>query len=251
MGPDAPLDPAFEFLREAAGGLGVRAWAVGGYVRDSLLRRPNPDLDIVVEDGGGLDLARRFANLTGSRDPVLFERFGTAQVTWRDRLVEFASARSESYPSDSRKPAVHQASLLDDLRRRDFTVNTLLMDFEGGVHDLLGAGLADLEARLLRTPLDSVATFNDDPLRMLRAVRLAAQLDFSLDPTLLPAMRQLSGRLRPPVLSIERIADELRKMLVSERPALALDLLSEAGLLEAVLPELAACRGVEQGGGVR
>ena len=248
MGTHPPLDPAFAILREAATGLGASAWAVGGHVRDTLLGRPNPDLDVVVERGLGLDLARSFATLTGSRPPVLFERFGTAQVTWGERLVEFASARAESYPRDSRKPEVRPATLLEDLQRRDFTVNTLLMDFDGGVHDLLGSALRDLDARLLRTPLDPVATFNDDPLRMLRAVRLAAQLGFTLDPSLPPAMRLLRERLAPPVLSIERTADELRKMLLSPRPALALELLNESGLLEVVLPELAACRGIDQGG---
>lgn len=221
---------------------------MGGYVRDSLLGRPNPDLDIVVEDGRALELAERFARLTGSRPPVLFERFGTAQVTWGERLVEFASARAESYPADSRKPEVRPATLLEDLSRRDFTVNTLLMDLGGKVHDLLGGGLGDLRAGVLRTPRDPVVTFSDDPLRMLRAVRLAAQLGFTLDPSLPPAMRQLSGRLRPPVLSIERTAEELKKMLLSPRPAQALRLLGETGLLDTVLPELAACRGVEQGG---
>jgi poly(A) polymerase len=122
------------------------------------------------------------------------------------------------------------------------------MDLDGQVHDPLGKGLADLEARILRTPRDPVQTFGDDPLRMLRAVRLAAQLGFSLDPSLIPAMRGLVDRLRPPVLSIERVGDELRKMLLSERPQLALELMDEGGLLEVVLPELAACKGVAQGG---
>jgi poly(A) polymerase len=244
----ALTDPALPFLRRAAEEVGARAWAVGGYVRDTLLGRPHPDLDVVVEEGLGMELARRFAELTGSRHPVVFERFGTAQVSWDGRLVEFASTRAESYAEDSRKPEVRPASLKEDLLRRDFTVNTLLMDFQGNVHDLLGSGRSDLEARVLRTPLDPVATFNDDPLRMLRAVRFAAQLDFELDPALPPAMRSLKDRLRPPVLSVERTADELRKMLLSPRPGFALRLLDECGLLESVLPELAACKGVAQGG---
>ncbi len=250
MGAAQPvaLDPAFPILGEAAQALGIRGWAVGGYVRDRLLGRPHPDLDIVVEDGRSAELAEAFARATGSRRPVLFERFGTAQVTWGDRLVEFASARAESYEPDSRKPAVSGASLEQDMLRRDFTVNALLMDFEGGVHDLLGSGLPDLEARLLRTPQDPVRTITDDPLRMLRAVRFAAQLGFRLDDPILPAIRQLAERARPPVLSVERAQDELRKMLLSERPGLALELLDEAGLLSVLLPEVAACRGVAQGG---
>lgn len=249
MGAGEPLDqdPAFEFLRRAAADLGVQAWAVGGYVRDHLLGREHPDLDVVVA-GDALELAARFAELVGARKPVLFPRFGTAQVTWGERLVEFATARAESYTPDSRKPDVRPARIEEDMRRRDFTINALLMDLEGRVLDPLGRGRADLEARLLRTPRDPVATFEDDPLRMLRAIRFAAQLGFSLAPDLLPAMRGLRDRLRPPVLSVERTADELRKMLVSERPAHALDLMQEAGLLEVVLPELAATRGVEQRG---
>jgi len=241
-------DAAFGPLAKAAAAAGTRAWAVGGYVRDRLLGRPHAEIDVVVEDGKGPELAAHFARLTGSAPPVVFERFGTAQVMWQGRPIEFASARAESYEPDSRKPAVRPATIEDDLRRRDFTVNALLMDFEGHVEDRLGTGLADLREGLLRTPLDPVATFNDDPLRMLRAIRFAAQLGFRLDPALLPAMRSLADRLRPPMVSVERVNEELRKLLLSERPKLALELLDEGGLLPEVLPELAACKGVEQGG---
>ncbi len=245
--PVAGADPAFAPLRQAAGELGVDAWAVGGFVRDTLLGRPQPDLDVVVAAGRGPELAARFAEITGSRPPVLFPRFGTAQVTWNGRLVEFASARAESYAPDSRKPDVRPATIQEDLLRRDFTVNAMLMDLDGRVSDPLG-GRADLERRLLRTPRDPTLTFSDDPLRMLRAVRLAAQLGFTLDAPLLPAMRALRERARPPVLSVERAREELVRMLVSERPVRALELLDEAGLMEVMLPELTACHGVPQGG---
>ena len=250
MGAGARIEPdaAFPLLAAAAGEVGAEAWAVGGYVRDRLLGRPHDEIDVVVTGGRGPQLAERFAALAGSSKPVVFERFGTAQVVWRGRAIEFASARSESYRADSRKPDVEPAGIEDDLRRRDFTVNTLLSDFAGRVEDRLGVGLADLRAGLLRTPLDPVATFNDDPLRMLRAVRFAAELDFRLDASLVPAMRRLAERLRPPVVSVERVSDELRKMLLSERPKPALELLDEGGLLPEVLPELAACKGVGQGG---
>jgi poly(A) polymerase len=253
MGTGPPLsrtattpDPALEVLGRAARELGVRAWAVGGYVRDHLLGRPHPDLDVVVE-GDALPVAERFARLTGSRRPVQFPRFGTAQVTWNGRLVEFASARAESYAPDSRKPEVRPATLQEDMLRRDFTVNALLMDVEGRIHDPLG-GLADLERRLLRTPRDPLETFSDDPLRMLRAIRLAVQLDFELDPSLLPAMRRMRERARPPVLSVERVNEELRKALLSGQPRRALELLDAGGLLEVLMPEVYACHGVEQGG---
>jgi poly(A) polymerase len=238
---------AFAALRRATAELGVRAWAVGGFVRDTLLGRPQPDLDVVVEGGRALELAARFAELTQSPPPVLFPRFGTAQVIWRGRPVEFASARAESYPPNSRKPEVRPAGIEEDLLRRDFTVNAMLMDLDGRVHDPLG-GRADLERRMLRTPQDPIQTFADDPLRMLRAARFAAQLDFRLDPALLPAMRAQRERARPPVLSAERANDELRKMLTSERPRLALEVLDQGGVLEVLLPEVAACHGVPQGG---
>jgi poly(A) polymerase len=250
MGARPRLEPdaALPLLAAAAEVVRAEAWAVGGYVRDRLLGRSHSEIDVVVADGRGPELAERFAQLAGSARPVVFERFGTAQVVWQGRAIEFASARSESYQPDSRKPEVRTATIEDDLRRRDFTVNTLLMTFDGRVEDRLGGGLADLEARLLRTPLDPAATFNDDPLRMLRGIRFAAELDFRLDPSLPPAMRSLAERLRPPVVSVERVSDELRKMLLSERPKLALELLDECGLLPEVLPEVAACKGVLQGG---
>jgi poly(A) polymerase len=178
---------------------------------------------------------------------VTFERFGTAQVTLPGRLVEFVTARSESYAPESRKPDVRRATLEEDLRRRDFTVNTLLMDLDGDVEDPLG-GRKDLEAKVLRTPTDPIRTFEDDPLRMLRAIRFAAELGFTLAPDLLPAMRRTKSRLAPPVISVERIADELRKMLASNRPMLALELLDQAELLEVILPEIAAAKGVPQTG---
>ncbi|TMC81561.1 MAG: HD domain-containing protein, partial [Chloroflexi bacterium] len=209
--------------------------------------RPHLNPDVVVEDGDALELAKRFAHLAGAPPPVTFERFGTAQVALPGRLVEFVTARAESYAPESRKPDVRRATLEEDLRRRDFTVNALLMDFDGNVQDLLGAR-QDLEAKILRTPADPMLTFADDPLRMLRGVRFAADLGFELAPGLVPAMRRLSSRLAPPVVSIERTADELRRMLASERPKLALELLDEAELLDVILPEIAACKGVAQSG---
>ena len=255
MGADQPVadhapgdEEIRRLLKQAAADVGARAWIVGGYVRDHLLGRAHPDIDVVVEEGLGSEFARRFAQLAGAGEPVIFERFGTSQVTLLGHLVEFVSARSESYASDSRKPEVRPATLEEDLRRRDFTVNTLLMDFDGNVHDPLGRGLADLEARLLSTPADPLQTFSDDPLRMLRAIRFAAQLGFELAPDLRPAMRTMRDRLASPVVSMERVAEELRKMLISDRPQLALELLDEAALLELILPEVTACKGVHQGG---
>jgi poly(A) polymerase len=240
-------DEVRRLLKQASTDLGMRAWIVGGYVRDKLLGRPHPNPDVVVEGGDALKLAERFAELARAEPPVTFERYGTAQVALPGHLVDFVTARAESYAPDSRKPDVRPASLEQDLRRRDFTINTLLMDFDGKVHDLLG-GRKDLEARILRTPTDPLRTFADDPLRMLRAVRFAAELSFELAPDVLPAMQAMKSRLAPPVISVERTADELRRMLTSERPRLAIELLDAGGLLEVILPEVAACKGVKQTG---
>jgi poly(A) polymerase len=250
VGTDQPVvtEPQLlALLRRAADDLGVRAWIVGGYVRDRLLGRTHLNPDVVVEGGDALALGRRFAELAGAPPPVLFERFGTAQVSIPGRLVEFVTARAESYEPDSRKPNVRRASLEEDLRRRDFTINTLLLDLDGEIHDPLGAR-KDLEEHILRTPADPERTFTDDPLRMLRGIRFAAELGFGLASELPAAMRSLSARLAPPVISMERIADELRKMLASPRPKLALELLDQTGLLEVILPEVAACKGVAQTG---
>ena len=250
MGADKPVTDSevLRLLKQGAEDERATAWIVGGYVRDKVLGRPHPDPDVVVEGGLALQLARRFAELAGAPQPAIFERFGTAQVTVPGHIVEFVSARAESYPPDSRKPVVRPASLEEDIRRRDFTVNTLLMDFDGNISDPLGRGRADLAAKVLRTPIDPALTFNDDPLRMLRGVRFAAQLGFELAPDILPAMRETSSRLVAPIVSAERVADELRKMLLSERPKRAVELLDQGALLEGVLPEVAECKGVEQGG---
>ena len=249
MGTHQPMtdEELLGLLKRAASDLGVQAWVVGGYVRDKLLGRPHPNPDVVVEGGDALQVAMRFAELAGAEPPVTFERYGTAQVTLPGHLVEFVSARAESYSPDSRKPDVRPATLEEDLRRRDFTINTLLMDLDGQVHDSLG-GRSDLDVRILRTPTDPLRTFADDPLRMLRAVRFASELGFELAPDLLPAMRQMKSRLAPPVISVERTADELRRMLTSDRPRRAIELLDAGELLEVILPEVAACKGVPQSG---
>jgi poly(A) polymerase len=249
MGANQPIteEELLRLLEQASQELGLKAYVVGGYVRDKLLGLPHTNPDVVVEGGDALKFAERFAELAGAAPPVTFERYGTAQVTLPGRFVEFVTARAESYAPDSRKPDVHPATLEEDLRRRDFTINTLLMDLDGKIHDPLG-GRKDLDARILRTPADPLRTFADDPLRMLRAVRFASQLGFEPAPDIGPAMRKMKGRLAPPVISAERVADELRKMLTSDRPRLAVELLDAGDLLPAILPEVAACKGVAQTG---
>lgn len=245
---DVAQDAAFGVLRRVAPETGGEIWVVGGYVRDRLLDiDSHRDLDLVVVGAPAGAVAARFAQLAGAPPAVTFPRFGTAQVTWDGRRLEFVGARRESYREDSRKPDVEQATLEEDLARRDFTVNALYCDLEGGVRDPFH-GLDDLSARLLRTPLDPWTTFRDDPLRMLRGVRFAAALGFDLAPDVTRAMEALAVRLRAPVVSVERVADEFWKMLCSPRPRLALELLDRHRLLPQVLPELSATHGVVQGG---
>lgn len=245
----AGIEPLLDALRSESTRLGARTSLVGGYVRDRLMGRDCKDIDVVVEQSMGLALAGAVATALDAREPVVFERFGTAQVTHQGFLLEFVSARAESYDPSSRKPDVRPGTLEEDIWRRDFTVNTLLSDIDGSVTDVTGRGLSDLEARILRTPLPARETFAEDPLRMVRAVRFAATLDFAFDDDIPAAIAECLPRLRPgEVVSIERITEELRKMLLSPRPGAALRMMHETGMLALVLPEVEAMSGVEQTG---
>jgi poly(A) polymerase len=246
------MEPAFSAIQEEAARHKTRALIVGGYVRDRLLggerAKGIKEIDVLVEDAKGLDVANAVAQRLGAHPPVVFERFGTAHARIGDYDLEFVSTRAERYDPLSRKPTVRPASLEEDVMRRDFTVNTLLMDWDGTVLDLTGRGLADLAARRIVTPLDPRTTFDEDPLRMLRAVRFATVLRFELDPTVAAAIRELAARLGPPVVSMERIRDEMRKLLLAQDAERGLRLLDETGLLVRILPQLEAGKGVEQGG---
>jgi len=260
-----PFQPVLRVVGAEADRLGLRAYAVGGVVRDAMLGRETTDLDVVaVGPGAGVALARAVAVALGVKAPAVYEAFGTAAVTVpaerlaaltvreeHDRLVvEFVGARRESYRRDSRKPIVEDGTLADDLARRDFTVNALAAslnaDTFGEVVDAYD-GLADLEARVLRTPLDPAVTFEDDPLRMVRAARFAAQLDFEVAPEAVEAMRQQADRIE--IVSMERVTDELHKLLAAPVPSTGLGLLYRTGLLEPILPEVTALAGVEEVGG--
>ncbi len=222
-------------------------WVVGGAVRDELLGRPAPtDLDLVTELSA-VDLAELLhARGTSSIHPVTYPRFGTALVRVEGTNVEIVTARAESYAPESRKPDVRPATLEEDAARRDFTVNTLLRNVHTGeLRDPLGTGLADLEARLLRTPLNPVDTFRDDPLRMLRAVRFRWQLGFEPAPGLYATIRQERARLA--IVSGERVRDELVRMLGFVEADRCLADLMDLGLFDQRAPELVAMRGVEQG----
>ncbi len=263
-----PFDPVLRLVGREAARLGVAAYAVGGAVRDARLNRDTTDLDVVAvaPDGRvrpGVELARAAAQALGVKAPAVYEAFGTAAVTVPTQrlealgvpadaplVVEFVGARRESYRAESRKPIVEDGTLADDLARRDFTVNALAADLHpdrfGALVDHFG-GLADLAARTLRTPLGPAVTFADDPLRMMRAARFAAQLGFTVAPEAVAAMAANAERLD--IVSPERITDEMNKLLAAPVPSLGLGLLYRTGLLERVLPEVTRLAGVEEVGG--
>ncbi len=261
---DLPL-PHEDLLRRvgaAADGLGVEAYVVGGVVRDSLLRRTTTDIDIVaIGAGNGEALAGATASALGGLVASVYPAFGTAAVRVppgaladepEELVVEFVGARRESYRSDSRKPIVEDGTLADDLARRDFTVNALALSLNADRFGQLvdpSAGLADLNARLLRTPLDPARTFDDDPLRIMRAARFAAQLGFTVDPAAREAMRAMASRIS--IVSQERVTDELLKTIAAPAPATGLLLLYDTGVLHHVFPELVRLAGVEAVGSHR
>ncbi len=226
--------------------LGIEAYAVGGYVRDLLLDRGCKDIDVVVV-GDGVAFARRVASSLSWPQPVVYEKYGTAMVDLGDRKLEFVGARRESYAEDSRKPAVEAATLAEDLLRRDFTANAMAVALnEAGRGRLVDPfdGQRDLARKVLRTPREPATTFNDDPLRMMRAVRFAAQLGFTPVEEVLEAIKEMRERIS--IVSGERIADEFLKLMAAPRPSEGLLLMYETGLSDIVLPELSRMAGVEQ-----
>ncbi|MDE5827173.1 MAG: CCA tRNA nucleotidyltransferase, partial [Duncaniella sp.] len=238
--------PLYHTIGDAADSIDRPCYAVGGCVRDFFLDRPSKDIDFVTV-GSGIELAEIVARQLGKGTHLnVFRNFGTAQVKRRDIELEFVGARRESYDRNSRKPIVEDGTLEEDLSRRDFTVNALAIRVNrkgfGELIDLFD-GLGDMERRLLRTPLDPDVTFSDDPLRMMRAVRFATQLNFTICPETFEAIRRNAERIR--IISRERIVDELMKIMRAPRPSVGWDLLLKSGLLSIIFPELAAMKGVE------
>jgi tRNA nucleotidyltransferase/poly(A) polymerase len=226
--------------------LKIEAYVVGGYLRDKLLGKEVNDIDIVVV-GDGVLFARAVAKELGVKDVVVFEKFGTAMLPYNGGKIEFVAAREESYSTESRKPVVKKASLASDLSRRDFTVNAIAASLnEARYGEIIDEfhGIADLHHKLLRTPLDPKKTFDDDPLRMMRALRFSAQLGFTIDPAALEAIAEMAERIQ--IVSRERITDEFLKILASPKPSVGLKLLQETGLSKYFLPELDEMVGVEQ-----
>lgn len=236
----------FHTASEVAEEMNVEIYVVGGYVRDLILDRQLDDVDILVV-GDGLEFAKKLSQKLGVKKVDFFKTFGTAHFFYQDIDLEFVGARKESYSSESRNPDVEIGTFDDDINRRDFIINSLAISLNknnfGELIDKFG-GVKDIEAKLIKTPLDPVETFNDDPLRILRAFRFASQLDFQLDESLIKAATELASRLE--IISQERITEEFFKILASSRPSIGLKLLFDSGVMKYIFPEVAELGGVEQ-----
>lgn len=239
-------DTVFGLLQESAEATGFETYLVGGYVRDLLLKRSCKDIDVVCV-GSGISLALEVAKGIGPNTNVaIFKTFGTAMLRYNDWEVEFVGARKESYDLASRKPTVENGSLEDDQNRRDFTINALAISLSkknlGDLIDPFG-GVEDLKKKIIRTPLNPDITFSDDPLRMLRAIRFAAQLSFDIAPDTFDAIIRNKDRIA--IISKERIATELNKIILAQKPSYGFKLLFHAGLLQLIFPELCDLQGVD------
>ncbi len=245
---EALQNPIFEIITQAAANLGVDAYVIGGFVRDFLLNRNSKkDIDIVAV-GSGIELALEVSKLLPNHPKVqVFKNYGTAMLRYEDIDIEFVGARKESYHFDSRKPVVEDGTLQDDQNRRDFTINALALSLSssnfGELVDPFN-GTTDLDAKLIRTPLDPDVTYSDDPLRMMRAIRFATQLNFIIEDESLASITRNSERLK--IISGERIVEELNKILATPTPSTGFILLYKTGLLDLILPELTALNQVEE-----
>jgi tRNA nucleotidyltransferase/poly(A) polymerase len=253
------LDQAvFRQISQAADRLGLECYVVGGYVRDIFLERPSNDIDVVVV-GSGIAVAEELKRMLGRKAYLsVFKNFGTAQVKIRSEKsgesgeieVEFVGARKESYSHDSRKPIVEDGTLEDDQNRRDFTINAMAICLNknrfGELVDPFN-GLADLEDGIIATPLEPSITFSDDPLRMMRCIRFATQLNFQIEEETFEALERMADRIK--IVSGERIKDELNKIILAPHPSIGFEYLQRSGLLQLILPELAALDIVEQKNG--
>ncbi len=235
----------FEIVGKAADELNCKAMVVGGYVRDLILNRPSKDIDIVVE-GKGIELAEKVAKALQIRNVNVFKNFGTAQFNFEDWDIEFVGARKESYQRNSRNPIVETGTIKDDQLRRDFTINAMGISLNkstfGELIDPFN-GIADIEKKRIVTPQDPIQTFSDDPLRMLRAIRFASQLEFNIDPITYQSIVHNAYRLE--IITIERIMDEFNKIMLSPKPSIGINLLNETKLLHQFFPELIALQGVK------
>ncbi|MBO3097369.1 CCA tRNA nucleotidyltransferase [Gelidibacter pelagius] len=245
--------PIFKIISQSAEELGIDAYVIGGFVRDFILKRgQHKDIDIVAI-GSGIDLAKQVSkNIPNHPKVQVFKTYGTAMLRYEDIEVEFVGARKESYSEESRNPIVENGTLEDDQNRRDFTINAMALDLRtSSFGELLDPfdGINDLEAKVIRTPLDPDITYSDDPLRMMRAIRFATQLKFTIENKSLAAISKNKDRIK--IITKERIVVELNKILESDVPSIGFLLLEQTGLLEYILPELVALKGIDEKEGQR
>ena len=237
--------PVFKVVSQVAQEQGIKAFVIGGFVRDLILERPSKDIDIVVL-GNGLELAQFAAEKLRVKKISLFKNFGTAHFKYKDLDIEFVGARKESYRLDSRKPIVEDGTLQDDQNRRDFTINALALSLNKETFgDLIDPfdGISDINKGIIRTPLDPDITYSDDPLRMLRAIRFATQLNFKIDINSLESILKQSDRLK--IISQERINEEVNKIILADVPSRGFILLKSTHLLQQFFPEMIALAGIE------
>ena len=241
-------DPIFKLLEESVNEIGLKSYIVGGFVRDLLIKKLDiKDIDIVVV-GSGIELAKKVKNkLTNSSKIQIYKSYGTAMLKSKNLTLEFVGARKESYSIKSRNPEISFGTLNEDLERRDFTINSMAISLNRENYGVLidpFKGIVDLKNQIIKTPLDPIKTFSDDPLRMLRAIRFCSQLNFKIEPNSLRAITQNSERIS--IISNERIVVELNKILESKKPSKGFIILDETGLLEKIIPELNQLKGVEE-----
>ncbi|MGV0928242.1 CCA tRNA nucleotidyltransferase [Empedobacter sp. ULE_I140] len=245
---EAVSNPIFNNVAEVADEINQETYVVGGFVRDYLLNRgQKKDIDFVTV-GNGILLAKELANKLGNTSQVsVFKRFGTAMFKYKDTDLEFVGARKESYSEDSRKPHVEDGTLEDDQKRRDFTINTLAISMNkenfGELIDPFN-GVEDLNNKIIKTPLEPNVTYSDDPLRMMRAIRFAAQLEFEIEKKSFQAIIDNAERIN--IVSFERVMDEFQKIMMTDKPSVGLLLLEQSGLMQHILPELVALKGIEE-----
>ena len=244
-------NPIFSIISNEADLLGQECFVIGGFVRDILLKRNSSDIDIVTL-GSGIKLAKNVANQIAPKTPVsVFKNFGTAMLKYKNLEIEFVGARKESYQQDSRKPVVENGSLEDDQKRRDFTINALAICLNknrfGEMIDPF-EGVLDLEQKIIRTPLDPIITFSDDPLRMMRAIRFSTQLNFVIEAKTFEAISANKERIK--IVSKERIVEEMNKIIMADKPSKGFKLLEKTGLLELIFPELYQMKGREEVSGI-